>query len=449
MSKYSPQSPQSLLSPPLITHNSSLITKKLILKVGARSSPLSLAQTQEVLQELQRFHPDVSFDLILLETVGDKDKITSLRSLDKTDFFTREIDQLQLKGNCRISIHSAKDLPDPLPKGLQLIALTKGVDPSDSLVLDHGKTLQSLTPYSKIATSSMRREEAIRNLRKDLTFVDIRGTIQERLEKLNSKEVSGVVLAEAALIRLQLTHLNRIPIPGTTVPHQGRLAVLARSDDFEMKELFRPLHYKTTLYTGLELPSSSDSIIIHSPLIKICPLTIPKIEMNHFTHFIFTSKNAVQIFFTSFKDNSILKRKFIAVGKGTAKVLQDFGVKNPFVASEETAEGVVELLKGMDTKNSYFFWPHAAKARTVITDYFKSYNIRYEECTLYDTIYLKPETKVDLNLIDEIVFTSSSTVDAFVSHYGQLPKDKILTPIGSITQEHIRMNKIDRIKGQI
>jgi hydroxymethylbilane synthase len=215
--------------------NSSL---KIKLTVGARSSPLSRVQVEEVLQELREFHPQVEFIPICMQTTGDKDQKTSLRTLEKTDFFTKEIDALQLSGGCRISIHSAKDLPDPLPKGLVLVALTKGVDPSDVIVLREHETLQSLPLGAKIGTSSVRRETNIKALRSDLVCVDIRGNIQTRLSLLDEGYVDGLVMAEAALIRLKLTHLNRIQLPGERAQLQGQLAVIALETDQEMLQLF-------------------------------------------------------------------------------------------------------------------------------------------------------------------------------------------------------------------
>jgi len=206
--------------------------------VGSRNSPLAQAQVNEVLEEIRQHHPQLTFTPLFVETVGDKDQKTSLRALGKTDFFTKEVDDLLLNGSCRIAIHSAKDLPEPMPHGLSLIALTKGLDPADSIVIRSGVTLSTLASGAKIATSSIRREESVRKLRADFSFCDIRGTISQRLEKLNSGDVDGVVIAEAALIRLRLTHLNRIKLPGDTVPFQGQLAIVARSDDNEMEELF-------------------------------------------------------------------------------------------------------------------------------------------------------------------------------------------------------------------
>ncbi|WP_079989460.1 hydroxymethylbilane synthase [Candidatus Protochlamydia phocaeensis] len=211
---------------------------QMAIPVGARSSPLSRVQVKEVLQALQQYHPLVDFIVHFLSTTGDQDQSTSLRTLDKTDFFTKEIDLGILSGHFRLGIHSAKDLPAPLPKGLSLICLTKGVDAADVLVLRDGETLASLPSQACIATSSARREECVKLLRTDLSFCDLRGTIEQRLAKLERKEADGVVVAEAALIRLGLTHLNRIRLPGPTAEGQGQLAVVALEGDQEMRTLF-------------------------------------------------------------------------------------------------------------------------------------------------------------------------------------------------------------------
>lgn len=209
-----------------------------VIIVGARSSPLSQAQVREVQFNLNEYHPAILFESLFVETYGDKDRSTSLRGLDKTDFFTREVDELLLAGACRIAIHSAKDLPEPLCSSLTLIALTQGQDPSDSLVMRQGETLDNLPAGAIIATSSQRREEAVRLLHSDVNFIDLRGTVGQRLAMLNRYEADGVVIAEAALIRLNMTHLNRIKLPGKTVKHQGQLAVVAREGDREISELF-------------------------------------------------------------------------------------------------------------------------------------------------------------------------------------------------------------------
>lgn len=218
-----------------------VLSDNMAITVGARSSLLSRAQVEEVLGELHKFREDVSFSPIWVKTTGDRDLLTSLKLMDKTNFFTKEIDQMLLNGECRIAVHSAKDLPDPFPQGLVCVALTEGVDSSDVLVLRDHENVDSLKINAKIATSSLRREEMIKDLRSDLVCVDIRGTIEERLKKLDSGEVDALVMAEAALIRLKLTARNRIRLPGPTAKYQGQLAILAREEDIDMQELFAPL----------------------------------------------------------------------------------------------------------------------------------------------------------------------------------------------------------------
>lgn len=205
---------------------------------GTRSSRLAKAQVEEVLHEVRAFHPHVRLIPVFVTTKGDIDKTTPLWKVSQTDFFTHEIDSLQLQKAFRCAIHSAKDLPSPLPKGLVVVALTKGVDPRDSLVLRPGETFSSLPCNAKIGTSSKRREAAIHAIRADLQAVDIRGTIDERLALLNQGAVDGLVVAEAALLRLGATHIHRTLLSHETEKLQGKLAVVAREDDGEMASLF-------------------------------------------------------------------------------------------------------------------------------------------------------------------------------------------------------------------
>ena len=161
--------------------------------------------------------------------------------MERTDFFTKEIDEAILQGKCRIGIHSAKDLKDPLPDYLQVVAYTKGIDPSDVIVFRDSLSLDDLPFEAKIGTSSLRREKNIKALRNDLKCVDIRGTIEKRLALLDSGAFDAIVVANAALIRLKLIR-SVMQLPGENSPMQGRLAVVAKVGDFEMKELFACMH---------------------------------------------------------------------------------------------------------------------------------------------------------------------------------------------------------------
>ena len=204
---------------------------------GSRGSRLARRQVEEVSEAI---FPGVQLVPVWITTCGDLDRSTPMRQVQQTDFFTKEIDQQQLAGEIRLAIHSAKDLPSPLPHGLSVVALTKGVDPRDSFVMRSSDRVEMLPPSARVGSSSKRREAAIRALRSDFVPVDIRGTIDERLFLLDEGLVDGLIVAEAALIRLGLNR-NRIVLEHETEPLQGQLAIVARSDDAEMAQLFAPL----------------------------------------------------------------------------------------------------------------------------------------------------------------------------------------------------------------
>lgn len=420
------------------------------IEVGARSSPLALAQVEEVLEELKKKFPSASFQCLFKETYGDRDLKTSLRTLGQTDFFTREIDEMLLKGTCRIAIHSAKDLPFPLPKSLQLIALTRGIDPADALVLREFESLESLPKGSLIATSSSRREEMVKELRSDFDFCDLRGTIETRLNLLKEGKADGVVIAEAALIRLKLTHLNRVQLRGKLAPLQGQLAILAREDDDEMKALFRLLDarlFPKALYLGEEFPLKAfpEKQLIHTPLIETKlrsledrALTFLVQNWEKFTHLLFTSKSSVKHLAALLRKHRISpfeigKKQLLAVGRATAEAIFPYGGKVE-IASSECAEGVLDLIDRHLKWDAYPLWPHSSRARPLIGEALKRRSLKHFACALYDTRRVPEADLTDLKRVEEVIFSSPSTVEAFFQKVPTPPKHLKLIPIGFITE---------------
>ena len=123
------------------------------------------------------------------------------------------------------------------------------------------------------------------------------------------------------------------------------------------------------------------------------------------------------------------QKHLIAVGRKTAETLHGHGMKVQTIAKEETAEGIIEELRSMNLSEAKIFWPHSALSRTVIPDYLKANRIEFLDCVLYDTIPKKTEPLFDLDVVEEIVFTSPSCVDGFFQAYGTFPENKIMTPI--------------------
>ncbi|MCC5848889.1 MAG: hydroxymethylbilane synthase [Verrucomicrobia bacterium] len=207
------------------------------IRVLARSSPLSRIQSQEAIEQLRPVFPTHDFALEYLTSIGDKDQNTPLTDPNvPTDFFTRELDAAQLEGRADLVIHSAKDLPDPLPEGLVIAALLPGRDPRDALVVRDGVNLQD---GGIVGTSSPVREAAIRTLYPDISCKSIRGSIGRRLEQLDAGQYDAVIIAGCALQRLGLEDRITEWLDYETTPQQGRLAITVRKDRADLLEPLR------------------------------------------------------------------------------------------------------------------------------------------------------------------------------------------------------------------
>jgi hydroxymethylbilane synthase len=467
--------------------------------VGARASRLAQEQVFEVWKLISVFHPDLQFHPVWTITEGDIDRTTPLWKVSKTDFFTQQIDEKLLQGEFRIAIHSAKDLPTPLPKGLSLIALTEGVDPRDSLVMNPLMTVATLPPYARIGTSSKRREAAVKRLRQDLLAIDIRGTIDERLEQLHTGSVDGVIIAEAALIRLKLTHENRIFLDCETEPLQGKLAVIARADDGEMASLFAPIDTRKRIaVVGPSIPKclvdDLSVAVIHTPLIHLQPLqegvedlcqSLMKnlsgtgsgtkspeapsclgIQPLTWTRdVILTSKHAASFFYEAlhrvgpfgkdipkqelFVPVTVPERffindcdiRFFCVGEATASATRTlFPQSEILTARDATQEGVVELILAHRPKT--LMWPRSTHARRYLPEALEKAGLCLTEIPLYTPV--PSSSPCSLEGIDTVFFTCPSSVDAFFDLIEKSTWERLsLQAIGPVTQA--RLTALQRV----
>lgn len=221
-------------------------------KVGTRTSTLALKQVEEVLGKI---HPSIKAAIVDIESFGDKDKTTPISEIEGSDFFTREIDEALLNGDIDFAVHSAKDLPDTIPHGLCVAAITESIDPYDVLVSKDGLKLRDLPFGAKIGTSSLRRKNQLKKFRKDFQIVDIRGNIEDRLRLLDASDprsIDAIVIAAAGLLRLGLEHRITQKIPFSILkPHplQGRLAIVTRAEDADLIKVLSKLDSRKAVLT--------------------------------------------------------------------------------------------------------------------------------------------------------------------------------------------------------
>ena len=215
-----------------------------VLRIGTRTSLLALKQVEEALGYLKEFYPQVQTEIVGIDTYGDKDKITPISEIEGKDFFTAEIDEALLRGDIDFAVHSAKDLPDAIPTGLIIAAITKSIDPYDALVSKGNLKIEELKSGAKIGASSLRRKTQLKKYRIDFQIVDIRGNVEERLEKLDKDGLDAIIVASCALIRLGLQHRITQKIPFEILrPHplQGSLAIVTRQGNKELIDLLKVL----------------------------------------------------------------------------------------------------------------------------------------------------------------------------------------------------------------
>lgn len=209
------------------------------IRVGSRGSRLALKQLEEVFALLHKEGHPLPYQLRIYETQGDKDKVTPLTANAVDDFFTDTLDEALLKGEIEIAVHSAKDVPQKMREGLKIFALTESLDETDCLV---GQArLAELPQGSRVATSSALRQEMVKALRSDLEVVDIRGNIEERLEKIGKGEVDAVIVATCAMKRLGMEERIKEILPWEATPLQGQLAVVGCEGDSLLENIFRSI----------------------------------------------------------------------------------------------------------------------------------------------------------------------------------------------------------------
>lgn len=195
------------------------------IRVIARGSRLSRLQVEEVFKNF----PELAYEIKYLESYGDKNQqISLLNGEAPADIFTRELDDAIRQGDADIAIHSAKDLPYPLPEDIEVIALFPAFDTTDSFVSRDHKKLAELPAGSIIGTSSPLRKKGLNELRPNLTIKGIRGCIEERVQQVKDGKYDAAIVATCALKRLGMANEIAEVLPFPTHPLQGFLAITAK-----------------------------------------------------------------------------------------------------------------------------------------------------------------------------------------------------------------------------
>ena len=209
-----------------------------VLRLGTRGSRLARIQTAEAARALAA--QGVETREVIIQSEGDRDRVSSLYELGGRGVFVRAIEQALLEGAIDVAVHSAKDVPSSPLAGAPLAAFLPRADVRDALATADGRGLADLPSGATVGTGSRRRAAQLLARRPDVAPADIRGNVDTRLRKLMDGEVDALLLATAGLIRLGRAEAATELLPPDLMlpaPGQGAIALQCRADDADALDL--------------------------------------------------------------------------------------------------------------------------------------------------------------------------------------------------------------------
>jgi len=217
------------------------------LRIGSRGSKLALWQARHVSALLESRGHQVS--IVTIETTGDRIADAPFAQVGSKGMFLKEIEEALLQKRVDLAVHSLKDIPTDIPRGLELVAILPREDARDAFLSVHHASVMTLPLSARVGTSSLRRQAQMRVLRPDLKVEELRGNVDTRVLKLQSGEYDAILLAAAGVKRLQLTeHVKEwMAVDGMCpAPGQGALALEIRDDDPDTRHLLAQFDDHTT-----------------------------------------------------------------------------------------------------------------------------------------------------------------------------------------------------------
>lgn len=204
---------------------------KKTIRLGTRDSQLALWQANEVKRLLEE--QTLPVELVPIKSEGDINLSTPLYELGVQGIFTRALDVALLEGRIDIAVHSMKDVPTALAKGIAQAAVLKRASSNDIFVPKRGFSLID-DPHSKalVATSSVRRKAQWLHRFPQHIIESLRGNVNTRLRKVETEGWQGAIFAAAGLERINLRPEAAIDLDWMLpAPAQGAIVVVARADD--------------------------------------------------------------------------------------------------------------------------------------------------------------------------------------------------------------------------
>ena len=222
-----------------------------LIRIGTRDSELALWQAKAVQQQLE--HLGHKTKLIPVKSEGDLKLEQPIYELGITGVFTKVLDIAMLNNEIDLAVHSLKDVPTILPKGIVQAAVMKRGNVRDTLVFKNNEEFLSQRE-AIIATGSLRRKAQWLNRYPTHTIVGLRGNVNTRLQKLEDSNWNGAIFAAAGLGRIDVRPEESVNLEWMVpAPGQGAIMTTAREDDEELRAICAEInHEETEICTSIE-----------------------------------------------------------------------------------------------------------------------------------------------------------------------------------------------------
>jgi hydroxymethylbilane synthase len=218
--------------------------------IGSRGSELALWQAEFIKKELEKKNKNVSIEIKIIETKGDKILDVALSKIGDRSLFTKELEIELINKKIDLAVHSLKDLQTEIPKGLKLAAVTKRHNVQDVMIArKKGTTIFNLAENATVATGSLRRKCQLLHIRPDLKIVELRGNVPTRIKRFLESDWDAIILARAGVERLKLNkHISSIIKTDVMLPAvgQGALGIETRADNKMVNEIVKSIHHENT-----------------------------------------------------------------------------------------------------------------------------------------------------------------------------------------------------------
>lgn len=395
-----------------------------ITKIGTRDSELALWQANIVKQQLENL--GYKTELVPIKSTGDIVLDKPLYELGITGIFTRTLDIAMLNYDIDIAVHSLKDVPTVLPKGIVQAAVLKRGNVNDTLIFKNNEEFLS-SKNAIIATGSLRRRAQWLNRFPTHTIVDLRGNVNSRLQKLEDNENwDGAIFAAAGIGRIGLRPENAINLDWMIpAPAQGAIMITAlEEDDFVRTACAELNHEETEICTSIEREFLNK--LEGGCTAPIGALAYIKDEEVHFKGVLLSENGSKRI--------DVTRVKKIGEHKDIAQFCADFII-------ERGGKRLMDTIKHSNRKTNVF----STKSLTEGQKLLFNENVVVDSSDFIKISLNRIHPRFLKNEIKNVIITSKNAVESLTTNYSSIELQfKNIYCVGRRTKRHIE-KKIGKV----